>query len=139
MPRTRPVTDRDYARLLALRTRLRSFERWSAQQAAACGLTAAQHQLLLAIRGHSGPQAPTIGQVAEYLMIGHNAAVGLVDRTEALGLVSRQRGEDDHRIVRLLLTPAGVERLADLSGAHLEELGHIGPLIVALNSDLTAQ
>jgi hypothetical protein len=41
------TSDAVYAKLLALRTGLRRFERWSEQQAPDTGLTPAQHQLLL--------------------------------------------------------------------------------------------
>lgn len=116
------LPDAVYARLLALRTGLRHFERWSAQQAKAAGLTPSQHQLLLAIRGHGGGRAPTIGEVADYLLLQHHSTVGLVDRAEAAGLVSRTRDDEDHRVVRLELTPSGAERLEALSALHLEEL-----------------
>ena len=46
------LRDADYEDLLALRTGLRRFLRWSEQQAEGAGLTPAQQQLLLAIRGH---------------------------------------------------------------------------------------
>jgi hypothetical protein len=46
----------DYERLLAFRTGLRRFLAWSGQQAEAAGITPAQHQLLLAIRGHPDPR-----------------------------------------------------------------------------------
>jgi DNA-binding MarR family transcriptional regulator len=131
-PRGRRVSNRDYARLLAVRTRLREFEHWSAEQAAGQGLTAAQHQLLLAVRGHAGPAAPTIGQLADYLMIRHNTAVELVDRTQDLGLLTRSRDPEDHRVVRLELTREGVKRLTALAGAHIEELTRLGPMIDTL-------
>lgn len=116
------MPDEAYARLLALRTGLRHFERWSEQQAQAAGLTPAQHQLLLAIRGHGDPRGPTIGEVADYLLLRHHSTVGLVDRADAAGLVTRTRDPEDHRVVRLQLTKAGAERLEALSALHLEEL-----------------
>jgi hypothetical protein len=57
------LSDTDYRRLLALRTQLRRFDRWSEQRARDFGLTHAQHQLLLAIRGHNDARGPTIGEV----------------------------------------------------------------------------
>jgi len=48
--------------------------------------------------------------------------VGLVDRAAAAGLVERVRDHDDHRVVRVLLTPQGNKRLETLSALHLEEL-----------------
>ena len=116
------LTDADYEDLLTLRTGLRRFLRWSEQQAEEAGLTPAQHQLLLAIRGHSDPRGPTIGEVADYLLLRHHSAVGLIDRADAAGLVERVRDPDDHRIVRLQLTTNGTKRLEALSAQHLEEL-----------------
>ncbi len=133
--RSRRVTDQDYARLLEVRTGLRRFERWSAEQAAAHGVTPSQHQLLLAIRGHSGadPAAgPTIRQAADYLLVRHHSAVELIDRCARAGLVERSRDADDHRVVRLRLSPRGEQILADLSGAHLEELARLTPLFEAM-------
>jgi uncharacterized protein YeaO (DUF488 family)/DNA-binding MarR family transcriptional regulator len=119
------LPDAAYTRLLALRTGLRHFERWSEQQARAAGLTPAQHQLLLAIRGHDKPLAPTVGEVADYLLLRHHSTVGLVDRAEDAGLVYRTRDEEDHRVVRLHLTDAGAESLEALSALHLEELDRL--------------
>lgn len=120
-----PLPDATYARLLALRTGLRRFEAWSARQARAKGLTPAQHQLLLAIRGHGDPDGPTIGEVADYLLLRHHSAVGLIDRAEAAGFVCRTRSKDDHRVVRLHLTEDGAARLEALSALHLEELDRL--------------
>lgn len=126
--RTR-ITDADYARLLAVRTRLRTFEHWSADQAAAMGLTASQHQLLLAIRGHGGLEGPTIGEVADYLLVRHNTAVELVNRTQELGLIDRSRDDVDHRVVRLTLTDEGLSRLNALSAEHIEELARLATVV----------
>jgi len=116
------LSDDVYARLLALRTGLRHFLRWSEQQARAAGLTPAQHQLLLAVRGHDDPRGPTIGEVADYLLLRHHSVVGLIDRAEEAGLVQRSRDPTDHRVVRLHLSDEGAQRLEGLSAQHLEEL-----------------
>jgi DNA-binding MarR family transcriptional regulator len=120
------LRDADYEDLLALRSGLRRFLRWSEQQAEATGLTPAQHQLLLAIRGHTDARGPTIGEIADYLLLRHHSAVGLVDRADAAGLVVRLRDSEDHRVVRLALTPAGHKRLEALAALHLEELQRLG-------------
>jgi DNA-binding MarR family transcriptional regulator len=120
------LTDADYEDLLTLRTGLRRFLRWSEQQAETAGITPAQHQLLLAVRGHTDPRGPTIGEVADYLLLRHHSAVGLIDRADDAGLVARVRDPDDHRLVRLKLTTAGSKRLAALSEQHLEELKRLG-------------
>lgn len=137
MPHVRRIRDSDYARLLAVRTGLRRFERWSAEQAGEYGLTASQHQLLLAVRGHHEPAGPTIGQIADYLLIRHHSAVELVDRTVSAGLVTRSRDEVDHRVVRLQLSDQGARTLAALTSAHLEELERLTPLFKSLIGTLT--
>jgi hypothetical protein len=51
------LDDREYRHLLASRLALRRFLRWSQDQAAAVGLTPAQHELLLVLRIHPDPAA----------------------------------------------------------------------------------
>ena len=125
-------TDEDYRRLLELRTGLRRFLRWSEQHAEAAGLTPAQHQLLLAIRGHGDARGPTVGDVAGYLMLRHHSAVGLVDRAEKAGLITREQDPDQLSVVRLRLTEEGARRLEGLSEQHLDELAHLAPTMHAL-------
>jgi DNA-binding MarR family transcriptional regulator len=125
-------SDEDYRRLLELRTGLRRFLRWSEEHARAAGLTPAQHQLMLAIRGHPDERGPTVGDVAGYLLLRHHSAVGLVDRAEAAGLVSRSQDADNLSVVRLRLTDDGAAQLAALSEQHLEELSHLAPTMKTL-------
>ena len=74
------LNEEDYRRLLAFRTGVRRFLKWSERQARAAGLTPKQHQLLLAVRGHDDPRGPTIKEASEYLLLRHNSTVELVDR-----------------------------------------------------------
>ena len=124
---TSSPSDEDYRRLLELRTDLRRFLRWSEHQAKAAGVTAAQHQLLLAVRGHTDPRGPTVGDVADYLVLRHHSAVGLVDRAATAGLVERVKDRDNSSAVRLRLTDEGIRRLDALSELHLRELAHLAP------------
>ncbi len=101
---------------------LRRFLRWSEDQAAAAGLTPAQHQLLVAIKGHPGPKPPAIRDLAGYLLLQSHSAVGLVHRAEAAGVVRRQQDEKDARVVRVYLTDKGSQLVEDLTEAHLAEL-----------------
>ena len=125
-------TDEDYRRLLELRSGLRRFLRWSEQHPEAAGLTPAQHQLLLAIRGHGDPRGPTVGDIAGYLMLRPHSAVGLVDRAEKAGLITRGQDADNLSVVRLRLTDRGARQLEALSEQHLEELAHLAPTMHAL-------
>lgn len=128
--RDRPAPDEpevDYTRLLEFRTGLRQFLRWSERAAKEAGVTPAQHQLLLAVRGHPDPRGPSISDLAEYLALGHQATVGLVNRSVKAGLVERRQASEDRRVSRLRLTPSGRRLLARLSQAHLEELARLAP------------
>ena len=126
------VSDDDYERLLRFRTGLRRFERWSEQQAEAAGLTGAQHQLLLAVRGHRDRRGPTVGDLSDYLMLRHHSVVELIDRAEAAGLVRRVADPLDRRLVRLRPTPHGNAVLRRLARAHLAELARLAPVYEAL-------
>jgi DNA-binding MarR family transcriptional regulator len=126
------LSDADYQRLLAFRTQLRRFDQWSGQRAVEFGLTHAQHQLLLAIRGHVDSRGPTVGEVADYLLVRHHTAVELANRTEELGYISRARDSNDRRVVRLALTARGKRLIRSLSAAHLEELRQLAPMLNAL-------
>lgn len=128
------ISDDDFARLLAFRDGLRRFLRWSETQANAIGLTATQHQLLLSIRGHHGD--PSIGEVAEHLLLRHHSVVELIDRAVAAGLVARVDDPDDQRVARVQLTTAGAEKIGQLSSAHLEELSRMRSSLRALWTNL---
>jgi len=117
-----PVTDAEYQMLAMFRRALRSFLHFSEEAAKAAGITPAQHQLMLAIRGTENGEAPTIGDVAGWMKLRHHSTVELVDRAEAAGLVRRIQDEEDQRRQRLVLTSEGQSKLAALSALHREEL-----------------
>jgi DNA-binding MarR family transcriptional regulator len=132
------MSDGDFQNLLTFRTSLRRFLHWSQTQARAVGLTPAQHQLLVAIKGHSGDQDPTISDLAEYLLLRHHSVVELVDRAAAAGVVERSRDAEDGRLTRVALTPDGEARLSRLGPAHLDELRNLAPVLDQLVSDWAA-
>jgi DNA-binding MarR family transcriptional regulator len=135
----RKLSREDYENLLAFRTSLRRFLHWSETQARAVGLTPAQHQLLLAVKGHRGAQGPAIGDLAGYLMLRHHSTVELVDRAEAAGLVERRGDETDARVTRVRLTAEGEARLASLAQAHLDELRSLAPALDTLVAQWTGE
>ena len=126
-------TNPDYATLLAFRNALRGFLAWSDDCARAAGVTPAQHQLLLAVRGRS--EAPTIGDVAADLRLRHHSAGELVNRAEAAGLVVRDQDADDRRVFRLYLTSAGEQVLRDLTQQHVDEIRRLRPIVDTLSGD----
>jgi DNA-binding MarR family transcriptional regulator len=123
------LTDADYEHLLDFRSSLRRYLHWSEEQAAGEGITTAQHQLLLAVRGSATPGGPTIGQVSELLLLKHHSTVELVGRAEQAGLVERRGDAHDRRVVRVALTPRGRAVLERLAARHLAELREIAPAL----------
>jgi DNA-binding MarR family transcriptional regulator len=134
----RQLTREDYENLLAFRTSLRRFLHFSETQARAAGVTPAQHQLMLAVKGHRGAHGPTIGDLAGYLMLRHHSAVELVDRAEAAGLVERWGDDTDGRVIRVRLTADGEERLTRLAPVHLDELQSLAPILDRVVAEWTS-
>ena len=125
----RQLTPEDYENLLEFRASLRRFLHWSQAKAREAGLTAAQHQLLLAIKGHRGVQGPAVGDLAGYLLLRHHSTVELVNRAEAAGLVERSGDDIDGRVTRVRLTAEGEQRLSRLTPVHLDELENLAPVL----------
>jgi DNA-binding MarR family transcriptional regulator len=119
----------DYRTLSDFRYLIRQFLAFSGTAAQRSGLTARQHQALLAIKGFPGDGNPAIGDLAERLYIQHNSAVELVDRLVEAGLLAREHDSADRRRVLLKLTEAAEQHLATLSAIHLEELRRMRPAL----------
>jgi DNA-binding MarR family transcriptional regulator len=120
----------DYQALGAFRHHIQRFLHFSEAAAKSEGLEPQQHQMLLAIRAEEPPGGPTVGYLAERLLIRHHSAVGMIDRLEARRLVERVRGDGDRRQVRIHLTAEGKEKLKRLSSVHRAELRNSGPMLV---------
>ncbi len=126
------LTQEQYTQLLELRTGLRRFLRWSEERAEEHGLTPAQHQLLLAVRGSGARRGPTIGELSQTLVLRHHSVVGLIDRAQSAGLVRRQRDPARHSVVHVQLTDRGRKALRGLALGHLRELSELAPAMQAL-------
>lgn len=112
----------DYEALGAFRAALRRFLAFSSSEAEAQGLSVRQHQALLAIRAHRGPEPITIGDLARTLLIKNHSAIGLVDRLVLRGLVTREQAATDRRKVVLRLTQPGSAVLETISRNNLGKL-----------------
>jgi DNA-binding MarR family transcriptional regulator len=117
-----PLSDGDYQALARFRHALRVFQRLSEEAARDAGVTPAQHQLLLSVRGHAGDAPPVVSDLAEALQLRHHSVVELVDRAEAAGLVRRTADPDDQRRQHVRLTRKGSALLERLSLVHRDEL-----------------
>jgi DNA-binding MarR family transcriptional regulator len=116
------MTDRQYRSLAQFRYALRVFLRFSEQAARNVGLTPAQHQLLLAIRGWPGGDEPSIGELAKRLQSTPQSTLELARRAEEAQLITITTSHQDRRRQVVDLTPRGEVRLEALSAAHRDEL-----------------
>lgn len=129
----------EYRKLEEFRFQIRRFLSFSEAAARASGIEPQQHQALLALKGMPQDCVPTIGHLADRLLLKHHSAVGLVDRLESLGLVTRQPSPDDARQVLLRLTAKGERILHRLSLTHHKELEEAGPKLVAALRSISRQ
>ncbi len=129
------LSDEDYRRLLEFRDGVRRYLHHLETQAGRLGITPAQHQILLAVRGHPSEKSPSIRELSTHMLLRHHSMVELVNRAESAGLVRREPDPDDHRVVRVTLTELGTEKLHHLSAAHLDELSRLIPRLRPLLDD----
>jgi DNA-binding MarR family transcriptional regulator len=76
----------------------------------------------VAIKGHPGDRAPSMRELADYLLLQSNSVVGLVHRAEAAGVVRRSPDPDDARATRVELTKKGDQLVTELTKATLAEM-----------------
>lgn len=128
----RRLTDADYTALANFRRAIREFLAFSAEGAADRGLTSQQHQALLAIRAHAGPEPISIGELADELAIKNHSAIGLVARLADGGYARRSPSLVDRRRVLVTLTQAGETVLEEISQRNLAQLGEAADIIERL-------
>jgi DNA-binding MarR family transcriptional regulator len=121
----------EYQKLEDFRYQIRRFLHFSEAAARAAGLEPQQHQALLALKGMPQDCSPTIGHLAERLMLKHHSVVGLVDRLQTMDLLVRRASPDDARQVLVELTTKGERILRELSRAHRTELEEMSPKLLA--------
>jgi DNA-binding MarR family transcriptional regulator len=87
----------------------------------------------VAIKGHPGDRPPSVGELADYLLLQSHSALGLVQRAESAGFVRRRPDPDDARVVRVELTEKGNQLVTELTKVTLAEMRK---LAIALNNVL---
>ena len=122
----------DYEALAQFRYQLRKFLSFSEAAAHDAGLTSQQHQALLAIKGFSGTQPVSVGDLAGLLLVRHHTAVELVDRMAKLALLVRIVDGNDSRRILVKLTRKGEQKLQILSKIHFEELQAASPRLTRI-------
>ena len=116
------LSKKEFETLSHFRYQLRRFLRFSEEVTRDFGMTHLQYLMLLHIKGFKGREWATIGELAELLQSHHHGVVSLVTRCEKLGLVYRQKGEADKRVIEVHLTPAGEKAVGQLARMHRDEL-----------------
>lgn len=116
------ITKTEFEALANFRYAIRRFLRFSELEVRKAHVTPQQYQLLLAIKGYPDRERATVSELAERLQMRQHSMVGLIDRTEAQGLVRRETGTVDRRQVYIHLTPEGEELLRKLAVIHRREL-----------------
>jgi DNA-binding MarR family transcriptional regulator len=127
----RSLTTADYQALAELRHQIRKFLHFSEQAARRAGLEPRQHQLMLGLKGLPHGVRPSIGELAQRLLIEHHSTVELVNRLAKGGYVQRDRAGEDRRAVLVSLTRKGEKILRELSLDHRAELRVQGPALTA--------
>ncbi|HEY6414574.1 MAG TPA: MarR family transcriptional regulator [Edaphobacter sp.] len=116
--------------LAEFRYRLRRFLSFSETASEALGISAQQYQVLQVVAAVPAGQGASISYIAERMVVRHNSAVELIDRTEKAGLVRRVSDENDHRRSLVEITGRGAELLSQLVAQHLVEVEAEGPELV---------
>jgi len=110
-------TDRDFRRLvhgllpfLAIHTAIRD------GYAALLGLTGPQYTIMLCIRNLNSAGAVSVKTVAQHLRLSGSFIAAETKSLEKNGLITKDRDEEDRRMVSLSLTPKGEELLDSIAG-----------------------
>lgn len=117
-----PISRQEYVALAEFRYALRVFQRFSEDAARTAGVTPAQHQLVLAVKGWPGAEAPSVSDIADRLQLRNHSTVELVRRAEQAGLVTTHPDAGDHRRQLIDVTRRCDALLASLSALHRDEL-----------------
>ncbi len=99
--------------LVAVRRTADELRRRVATALAPHGITPQQYNVLRILRGAHPASLPTL-EVGARMLEQTPGVTRLLDRLEAAGLVQRERGVDDRRLVECRITAAGLTLLAEL-------------------------
>jgi DNA-binding MarR family transcriptional regulator len=92
-------------------------------------LTPTQYNALRILRG-AGAEGLTCGEISERMVTKDSDITRLLDRLERRGLISRERPENNRRVVITRITDEGLSLLAELDGpveeSHRKLAGHLG-------------
>ena len=94
------------------------------------GLTGTQYNVLRILRGAGGDGLPC-SEIGERMVTNDSDITRLLERLEKAGLITKQRAQEDRRVIVTRITDEGLKLLDDLdepiTETNVENLGHLGP------------
>lgn len=97
------------------------------------GLSATQYNVLRILRGADaccGASGLACREIGERMVTRDPDITRLLDRMEKAGLIHRERGKEDRRVIKTAVTEEGLRILKELDGPvlemHKKQLGHMG-------------
>lgn len=116
------LAKQQYVALSNFRSELARFLRFSERAARAAGITPTQYLLLLHVRGFDGREWATVGELAGRLQASAHGTGALINRCQALGLVSKHRRSEDARQVEVHLSAEAKVLVERVAVRHRDEL-----------------
>lgn len=111
------------------------------------GLSATQYNVLRILRGAEACCCETSGmacrEIGERMVTRDPDITRLLDRMEKAGLIKRERGKQDRRVIKTAITDEGLRILKELDGPvvemHKQQLRHMGEEKLKALSELLEQ
>ncbi len=126
---TKPFASAELEAFLNLQRTADALARGLAEVLKPAGLSGPQYNILRILRGTS-PAGCACRELGERMVTRDPDITRLLDRLEARGLVARERGREDRRVVKTCITEKGLRVLAELDAPimalHRRLLGHLG-------------
>jgi DNA-binding MarR family transcriptional regulator len=111
---TRPFRSAEDELYLSLRLTSRIVEEpWDRHLRKTANISPSQYNILRILRG-AGVDGRTMGEISERMINRDPDVTRLADRMVKRGLARRTRDEEDRRVVKLFITQAGLDLLAEL-------------------------
>jgi MarR family 2-MHQ and catechol resistance regulon transcriptional repressor len=132
-PRTWPSDQERALRLwIALARCYATYSKAVACKVQEYGLTTPQFGIIEALH-HLGPLS--LGELADKLLVTGGNVTYVMDRLEEMGMVVRERGPTDRRVVRAKLTEKGRACIADVFPGHAEFISDLSGCLAAEEQD----
>lgn len=126
---TKPFSSREEEVHLSIQRTAEVLWQGMAEMLKAAELTPTQYNVLRILRG-AGEPGRSCGEISERMVTKDSDITRLLNRLEARGLITRERTEEDRRVINATITRDGLRLLAELDGPvvehHRRALGHLG-------------